>query len=411
MKTTGALVSLTVFVWASPAFSQCIAGPDAPSERALQTAFEAQAAIADHLGVAELDRHSRELSDVVSERELRRGAATAQATLNFETSAVRGFSVCDATAWERAKLQNQALGAAASVGSRGVARLEMRLYGVSDSIIQRDLGQYYPEREVGAQAAVPGATGAGHGVWSTRVELLDAVNLTVGRVSTHEIQHSVGWDEETDENGDTSITKSETTHWGAGADGRTFVALGVPRFGSSDLVLGAAGVERLHAGSGWIVPRPRDPAVAFRLDAGWDGLIDAPTMGAEAIPLLRPFDTRGLPTFRLRAATELTTSALREASVSARWSYSYEQAGIAVPGELAGFELQSGLYGGSRLRDVSGSPFVPGVSARLDAAVPFYGVFRVATWAGINRASTIAAVPDAAGRPEWGLSVYATFAL
>lgn len=401
-------MSLLLLFWPRGATAQCVAGPDAEAQRALQTAFEAQSAVSDHLVVAELDRESRELSDAVRGDERASGTLTAQATLNLETSSVRGFSVCDLSEWERATLQNQALGAAASIGSRGVARLELRVFGISDSVIQQDLSGYYPEREAGSFADVPGATGLGHGLWSARVELLDAVALTVGRVSSHGISHSVGWSEEVDEDGNTSISKSQTAHWGAGANGRAFVAIGVPALGGGELIIGE-NVELARISSGWITPRPRQPLVTFRADVGWDGLVSAPFLGTDVTPLGGPFDARGLPTFRLRTTAEATSSPLREASVSARWSYRYEQAGLAVPGELAAAELSTGVFGGSRLKETRGDAFVPGVVARVDAAIPIYAVLRISAWGGVNRAETIAAVPDAVGRPEWGLGVYATY--
>lgn len=191
---------------APDAVAQCAAGPDAPSERALQSAIEAQSAIAEHLDVAAVDRSSRGLSDAMRDRERSVGAATAQATINFGGSSVRGFSVCDEVDWEPATLEGQTMGAAVGVGARDVARVEARVYAVSDSVVQTDLNAYRPEREAGAMTVVPGATGAGHGLWSVRVELLDSLALTVGRVNSHTLEHSVGWGEETDEDGNTSST-------------------------------------------------------------------------------------------------------------------------------------------------------------------------------------------------------------
>lgn len=382
------------------ALAQCIAGPDAQSQRALATAFEAQSAVHEQIAVAQLDRDSRELS-----RADEYGQLSAQATLSFGTSSVKGFAVCDAVSWEDARLANHVLSGGAGLGVGGIARVELRALGVSDNIVQRDLSDYYPEREAELYSDVPGATGAGHGLLSARLELLGEVSVTIGRVSSHAIAHRVGWSEETDDEGNTSLVKSHQHDWGPGASARTFVAVGAPRIGATDLIVGDGRLERFALSSPWIVLRPSKPLAVVVVDGGYDGLTQVPTLGFEVSPVGGPFADSKLPDFRFRSSAELSSEVLREASIGARRGIPFSKFDPSMPGELWAVDMEAGLYGGRRL----GHP-VPGGVLRADFTLPILAVLRLSTWAAVNRQELIQAVPDAVGQPEWGISFYATYA-
>ena len=409
-STLLALTLSTVTATATPAFAQCVTGPDAATRRAVGHAFEAQNAVADHLDVVRVDRDSRDLSDAVRDRERRRGKLTAQASLNFATASVTGFDVCDGQQWEQAKLDNQALGAAIGFGARDIFRLELRIFGVSDSVVQRDLDGYYPARQAGLRAPVPGAAGAGHGVWSVRTSWFDTVSIALGQVSTHSIRHSVGWDEEFDDDGNSTIARTHVSHWSPARESRFFVALGAPRYATTDLIVGRGSIERAHLRSGWITPRPNAAVVALRGGVGYDGVSAAPVVQIDTMPLFGPFAAANVPSVHLHLASELHRAVFREAAIIGKWGVGFDKLGLAVADDLVTASLTTSIAGGSQLHGWNIGPR-PGASLEVDVAIPIIAVFRLSAWSGINRPATIRAVPDAVGRPEWGVGFYVTYAL
>ncbi len=308
-----------------------------------------------------------------------------------------------------AQLRRERLGFGIGLGYRDAVRFEARLFGVSASVVQDEVDGYRPPEEEGAWADVPGAGGLGQGMWSLRLEFFDYVAGSFGRVSDQAISHRVGWEEEFDEDGDSlGLSEAETTHWSSEGSGHWFATVGVPRWAMSDIVLGPDSVESLGLRSGWLRPTARWPLL--RGAARWDGLTRQPVgeLGVSHAPL------SVLPALRfsLLTAGEFAHPRLRELSATARYGLTIDQLTDEFHSdlELLVVEARTGLYGGARLEAQTGGAVVPGVHTSASVAVPFFAVIRLGGFVGVNRPDTLAMVPDATGRLEWGMHLYTTYA-
>lgn len=388
----------------------CPTGPDARGEAALGAAAQAQRVVLEQLGHVVDDRGARDFYADVSER-WADADLHAQGSLLFESASVSGFSVCDATALQDARLLRERLGFGVGLGYRDTVRVEARLFGVSASVVQDDVAAYRPPRGEGGWASVPGAGGLGQGMWALRLELFDRVAGTVGRVSDQTITHRVGWEEEFDDEGNSQgLQASETTHWSRAAGGAThwFAAVGLPRRAMSDIVFSPDALESVGVRSGWFEPHRGWPSL--RGAARWDGVARQPV--AELAAGLSP--VTAIPDLRLEllGSGEFAQPRLRELSGRARWTLPLTRLTdeFSADLDLVTISARTGLYGGARLGSQTGGRVVPGVEASTSIAIPIFALVRLGGFLGLNRPDTLAVVPHAVGRPEWGVNLYTTYA-
>ena len=391
----------------------CESGPDAASGAALQAAIESQRVIRDQLTFVAIDRDSRRFYAAVTEERYQPRALHGQASLFVDSQSVARFRLCDTRALVPARLERQQLGFGVGIGYRDIVRFDARLFGVSDSVVQRDLDPYAPPPIEGAVVTVPGAGGLGQGMWALRLELFELVAASVGRVRNQQISHEIGWEMQFDDEGnETGLERFESRHWRPmqGADAaRWFATLGAPEWVTTELVIGGGRLEGLGIASGryglWQTGADIEGA------ARWDGIIAQPVveLGLGVYPVI------ALPDLRLaiNAATELATPRVRELSARARFAKLLaEVVDLGVPADLELFSLGArvGVTGGERIADGLETALVPGVDVEGSVAIPIYAIIRIGAFAGMNRPETLSTIPAAAGHFEWGASLYITYA-
>lgn len=387
----------------------CMPGPDAVSAEALDAAAEAQRAVREHLAQVRDDRKTRLFYRALREDER---AIEVQPSLLYDFAGIADYGVCDGTAFRDATMERDRLGAGLAVGFRDVARLEARLFGVSDSLVQKNTAAYRPPEAEGAWATVPGAGGLGQGMWALRLELFDVAAMSVGRVRSQRITHEVGWEVEYDDEGErTGLTEAETDRWSPirGPDAaQWFVAVGSPRWAMTDIVFGGDELRRIGLSSGWF--GLGDSRLELRGAGAWDGIARQPVVETEVAWRVPRREHLRLAVL---GATELGEPRLREGSARLSYGWSVGQL-IAVDDERADIDLlhaeaRTGVFGGERLADVAEAALAPGADLSVSVTIPLYVIVRIGGFVGINRPQTLEAVPHAAGRAEWGTSLYTTY--